>query len=111
MSFGPESIFKVEARALLESLFFAWDKGFRKVEVECDDDSLLVDLVTSSGGINSSLIEVRLLHRHISMSLNGIADHMARVSMPSEGQFRVFQALSPSIMHLLDNERKGLLHC
>ncbi|KAK5825589.1 hypothetical protein PVK06_020445 [Gossypium arboreum] len=62
MSFGNESIFKVETRAMLEGLFLAWDKGFRKVEVE-SDNALLVELLLSGGGASSSLIELQLLHR------------------------------------------------
>lgn len=61
LNFGIESVFKVEVRAMLEGLLIAWDKGFRKVEAECDD-ALLVDLNISSGGVNSSLAEMHLLH-------------------------------------------------
>ncbi|MBA0792585.1 hypothetical protein Gohar_017073, partial [Gossypium harknessii] len=66
---------------MLEGLFLAWDKGFRKVEVECDN-ALLVELLFSSGGASSSLVELRLLHQalrrkweiriqHIPRTLNG----------------------------------------
>lgn len=61
LSFGTESFFKVEVRALLKGLNIAWNKGFRKVVVEYDN-ALLVDLIISDGGANSSLVEVCLLH-------------------------------------------------
>lgn len=62
ISFSKESIFKVETKAMLEGLFIAWEKGFRKVEVECDN-TLLVELILSYGRANSSLVELRLLHQ------------------------------------------------
>lgn len=62
MSSDKESVFKFETRAMLEGLFIAWEKGFRKVEVECDN-ALLIELLLSGGGTNSILIELRLLYK------------------------------------------------
>ncbi|MBA0831769.1 hypothetical protein Goarm_016207, partial [Gossypium armourianum] len=45
-----------------KSDFIAWEKGFKKVEVDCDN-ILLVELILSGGGANSSLVELRLLHQ------------------------------------------------
>lgn len=50
LSLGSDSMFKIEARALLEGLLLAWDKGFKKIIVECDN-SLLVDLLSSVEGL------------------------------------------------------------
>lgn len=61
MSFSKETNFKVKTRAKLEGLFLAWDKGYRKIEVECDN-ALLIDLLLSGGRVHSSLVELRLLH-------------------------------------------------
>ncbi|MBA0561732.1 hypothetical protein Golob_018533, partial [Gossypium lobatum] len=60
LAFGKGFVFKVEARAVLEGLFIAWEKGFRKIEVECDS-ALLVELLLTGGGANNSLVELRLL--------------------------------------------------
>lgn len=49
MNFGGESIFKVEAQAMLEGLFLACDKRFRKVEVK-SDNILSVELLQSGEG-------------------------------------------------------------
>ncbi|MBA0596587.1 hypothetical protein Gorai_013402, partial [Gossypium raimondii] len=62
MSFDKKLAFKVEIRAMLEGLFITWEKGLRKVEVECDN-TLLIELILSGGGANSSLVELRLLHQ------------------------------------------------
>lgn len=58
MNLGSESIFKTEARSMLEGLFLAWDKGYKKIEIE-SDNALLVDLLNLGGGISSNLMEVR----------------------------------------------------
>lgn len=50
-----DSIFNVEARGMLEGLFLAWDKGFRRIEVE-SNNALLVALPHSGGGSNSNLV-------------------------------------------------------
>lgn len=44
MRYNHESIFKVEESAMLESLFPAWDQGYRKIELE-SDNSLLIELL------------------------------------------------------------------
>ncbi|MBA0581345.1 hypothetical protein Gorai_023526, partial [Gossypium raimondii] len=58
----PDSVFKVEARAMVEGLFIAWGKGFKRIEVECDN-ALLIELLLATCGVNSSLVELRLLHQ------------------------------------------------
>ncbi|KAK5786994.1 hypothetical protein PVK06_041645 [Gossypium arboreum] len=61
LAFGKGFVFKVEARTILEGLFIAWEKGFRKIEVECDS-ALLVELLLTNWGASSSLVELHLLH-------------------------------------------------
>lgn len=60
MSFGTESVFTVESRALLEGLLLAWDKGYRGIEVE-SDNALLMELLLFGGGANNTLAEVLML--------------------------------------------------
>lgn len=119
LRFGTDSGFKVEAWALLEGLLLAWDKGFRKVEAECDS-VLLVHLITSGGRAHSSLVELRLLHQvvqrqwevplcYIPKTLNRVADHMEKINMPSNGLLRIFHLLSSSVLHLLDDDRKQVI--
>ncbi|MBA0847280.1 hypothetical protein Goshw_015552, partial [Gossypium schwendimanii] len=47
------SIGGVEARAMLEGLHLAWNKGFRKLELECDN-ALLVEIILAGGTTDSS---------------------------------------------------------
>lgn len=61
MSFGKETVFKVEAQAMLEGLLLAWDKLYHKIEVKCDNE-LLIEILLSGGGAHSDLSELRLLH-------------------------------------------------
>ncbi|MFQ6662942.1 hypothetical protein Gotur_030624, partial [Gossypium turneri] len=87
---------------MLEELFLARDKRFRKVEVEYDN-ALLVELLLSGGGANSSLVKLRLLHqvlcrkweiriRHIPRTLNGVADHMTKCADTSSSLIRLFRS-------------------
>ncbi|KAK5835116.1 hypothetical protein PVK06_010802 [Gossypium arboreum] len=62
MSLGEKSVFKVEDRAMVEGLFIAWEKGFRRIEVECDN-AHLIELLLAGGGAKSNLVELRLLHQ------------------------------------------------
>lgn len=77
----------MEACAILEGLFLAWDKGY-KVEVECDN-ALLVELLRSGGAMSNNLVEVRLIHQvfrrnwevylcHVPRKINEVADAMAK---------------------------------
>ncbi|MBA0577279.1 hypothetical protein Golob_024417, partial [Gossypium lobatum] len=34
---GKEFVFKVEAKVMVEGLFIAWEKGFKRIEVECNN--------------------------------------------------------------------------
>ncbi|MBA0670984.1 hypothetical protein Goklo_029171 [Gossypium klotzschianum] len=109
--FRNESVFKVETRAMLEGLFLAWDKGFRKVKVECEN-ALLVELLLFGEGASSSLVELQLLHqalrrkwkiriRHIPITLNGVVDHMTKCADTCSSLIRLFRAPPASVMNLL----------
>lgn len=41
MIIGEGSIFQVEVKAMFEGIRLVWDRGYKKVELECDN-SLLV---------------------------------------------------------------------
>ncbi|MBA0555941.1 hypothetical protein Golob_026086, partial [Gossypium lobatum] len=88
-----------------------WDKGFQKVEVECDN-ALLVELLLFDGGASSSLVELWLLHQalrrkweirilHIPRTLNGVADHMTKCADTGSSLIRLFRSPPASIMNLL----------
>lgn len=66
MAMGEGSIFQVEARAMLEGLRLAWGRGYRKVEVECNN-SLLVNLILVRATDNK-MLEVRLIHGMLNRS-------------------------------------------
>ncbi|KAH1056517.1 hypothetical protein J1N35_034582 [Gossypium stocksii] len=52
---------QVEAKAMLEGLSLAWDKGFQKLELDCDN-GLLIETILARGATNSRMTELRLLH-------------------------------------------------
>lgn len=89
MSLGERFIFQVEARAMLEGLQLAWDRGFRKVEVE-SDNSPLVETILTGGATDSSMMELRLVYdmiikdwdvriRHIPHDQNKVTDYLTKV--------------------------------
>ncbi|MBA0744241.1 hypothetical protein Gogos_006876 [Gossypium gossypioides] len=81
---------------MLEGLFLTWDKGFREVEVECDN-TLLVELLLYGGG------EIRI--RHIPRTLNGVADHMTKCADTGSFLIRLFRSPPASVMNLLGRDR------
>ncbi|KAG8482578.1 hypothetical protein CXB51_024192 [Gossypium anomalum] len=58
---GKDSIFRVEARAVLEGLHIAWERTFRQIDMECDN-ALLVETILASGAASSRMMELRLIH-------------------------------------------------
>ncbi|MBA0754604.1 hypothetical protein Gogos_021310 [Gossypium gossypioides] len=84
---------------MLEGLFFAWDKRFRKVKVECDN-ALLVELLLSGGG------EIRI--RHILRTFNGVADHMTKCANTSSSLIRLFRSPLASVMNLLGSDHMSI---
>ncbi|MBA0815577.1 hypothetical protein Gohar_000340 [Gossypium harknessii] len=61
MAVSKETIFRIEARAILEGLPIAWEKGFRQVELECDN-AFLVETLLAGGPASSRLVELRLFN-------------------------------------------------
>lgn len=57
MSVGISDIFYIEAKAFIESLRLAWNKGIKQVEVECDNVSLVETLQTGLASV-SRVVEV-----------------------------------------------------
>ncbi|MBA0618300.1 hypothetical protein Godav_027667, partial [Gossypium davidsonii] len=45
MAFGKDFVFKAEVRAILKGLIMAWEKGFRQIEVECDNALLMGEII------------------------------------------------------------------
>ncbi|KAH1090172.1 hypothetical protein J1N35_017429 [Gossypium stocksii] len=57
MTISRDTIFKIETRSVLEGLCVAWEKNFRKIELECDN-TLLVESLLAGGAANSKLTEL-----------------------------------------------------
>lgn len=114
MAMGSESILKVEARAMLEGLFLAWDECYKRVEVE-SDNALLINLLQSGGGVNINLVEIRLLHqtlrrnwttrlRQVVRELNTIADFMTKHTTTSGFTIQLFRDPLTSVRPLLHHD-------
>ncbi|MBA0632510.1 hypothetical protein Godav_001236, partial [Gossypium davidsonii] len=62
MMIGKDTIFRIEARSILEGLRIAWEKEFRQLDLECDN-ALLVESLLDGGATNSKMVELRLIHQ------------------------------------------------
>lgn len=117
MRIDDDSIFKVEARGMLEGCISCMRQRLQKNEVE-SDNALLVELLHLGGGINSNLVEVRLLHQtlrrdwetrvwHISRNANTIADAMAKHTSLGDSMLNLFQGPSVLIRRFLRDDNYG----
>lgn len=61
MTIGLLNILQVEARAVLEGMKLAWDRGFKKIEVEYDN-ALLIELIQNGWTSMSNVDEIRGIH-------------------------------------------------
>ncbi|MBA0587189.1 hypothetical protein Gorai_000323 [Gossypium raimondii] len=62
MLIGEGTMFQVEAKAMLEGLHLAWNKGFRMLKLKCDN-ALLIRLTLAGGATNSRLKKLRPIHQ------------------------------------------------
>ncbi|MBA0701070.1 hypothetical protein Goari_020366 [Gossypium aridum] len=60
MKLVDDTVFKVEAKAILEGLNLAWDKGFRKLELECDNALLVETILAGEASPNLSTTKPEL---------------------------------------------------
>lgn len=61
MAMGMVEVFLVEARGVLEGMKLLWQKGYRQIEVNCDN-ALLIDTIRNGFAPVSNIREVRLIH-------------------------------------------------
>ncbi|MBA0589263.1 hypothetical protein Gorai_018019 [Gossypium raimondii] len=114
---GFTTVFQAEASALLEGLrlALAWDKGYRKMEVE-RDNALLIQFICSGYASRNRLSELRqiqvmysrnwqLTSKHISREQNRTADLMTRLGRATTSGLCVFYQ-PPSVLETtLEQER------
>ncbi|MBA0711538.1 hypothetical protein Golax_010706, partial [Gossypium laxum] len=96
---------------MLEGLHLAWNKGFWKLELECDD-TLLIEIILADGAVNSRLTELRLIHymliqywevrvRHILRAQNTVIDLLVKIEYLELLKFYLLEEPPPSIRELL----------
>ncbi|MBA0705725.1 hypothetical protein Golax_017898 [Gossypium laxum] len=111
MLLGKDTIFKIEARAILESFCLAWEKGIRQLEIE-SDNALLIETIVEGGAADCQMMELRGIHqmvchwwkicfRHIPRTHNSITDHMANVTVTSFIEVQVFDVPPHSVRDLV----------
>lgn len=90
MKLFTSEILQIEAAAIVSGLKVAWNKGYRRVELECDN-AHVVDIVHSGLAPLSKISDIQKIHvlccrewsiqvRCIPRKLNMVADHSTRRS-------------------------------
>ncbi|MBA0690759.1 hypothetical protein Goari_008418, partial [Gossypium aridum] len=88
------------ARAILEVLRIAWEKGYRPLEIKCEN-ALLVESVLTGSAASSNLAELRLINvylkrswkiriRYIPRSENMVVDRMAKYTYDNQFGLKLF---------------------
>ncbi|MBA0613945.1 hypothetical protein Godav_014299, partial [Gossypium davidsonii] len=96
---------------MLEGLCLASDKGFRKLELECDN-GLLVETIIAGGAVDRRITTLRLLHsmlirpwevrvRHIPRAQNTVAEQLIKFVSPKLMRFNLMEDPPLSIRELL----------
>ncbi|MBA0874777.1 hypothetical protein Goshw_021955 [Gossypium schwendimanii] len=93
MAVSKETIFRIEARAILEGLPIAWEKGFKQVKLECDNVFLAKALLA---GRPAS-----------SRSQNKVADQMAKYANNRTPNLLLFKDPPSSIQGVLHADRNA----
>lgn len=117
MRIEVDTIFKVEARAILEGLNLAWDRGFRQLELKCDN-GLLVETILAGGVVDSNLTKIRLIYRLISRNWkvriryvprthNGVADYLSKTIASDSMRLKLMEEPPPLVRELLVEDYNG----
>ncbi|MBA0850059.1 hypothetical protein Goshw_024642 [Gossypium schwendimanii] len=92
----------VEARAILEGLKLVWDRGFRQVELECDN-AMLIEFIRNGWAS-------KVKSRHIQRDANKVVDCIAKANGGMMDQLIIFEDSSRYVQNLLEEDiRQSLL--
>ncbi|MBA0618717.1 hypothetical protein Godav_028018, partial [Gossypium davidsonii] len=77
MVLGKDKVFGIKARSMLEGLRLLWDKGYREVELECDN-ALLVEIILAEEALDCHFMELQAIHKLIQMNWRIRIRHIPR---------------------------------
>ncbi|MBA0746811.1 hypothetical protein Gogos_009294, partial [Gossypium gossypioides] len=86
---SKETVFHIEARAILEGLRVAWEKGYRQLEIECNNALLVESVLTGSA---------------TSSNLNMAADRMAKCTYDNQFGLKLFEDPPISVQEILQSD-------
>ncbi|MBA0644590.1 hypothetical protein Goklo_028732 [Gossypium klotzschianum] len=116
---GLVDIFQIEARALLEGLKFAWAKGYRRVEIENENDnSISVAIIQNGLTTNNICSEVGLIQdwcckdweekfQQIMRESDMVIDRVAKEALGEMDHLIIHEEPPKSVRGLLDDDT----HC
>ncbi|KAH1122084.1 hypothetical protein J1N35_005244 [Gossypium stocksii] len=91
----------VEAKTVLEGLKLAWDRGFKQVELECDN-AMLIEFIWNGWASVSNVGEIRCIHewclklwkvksKHIQRDANKVANCIVKANGDIMDQLIIFE--------------------
>ncbi|MFQ6662121.1 hypothetical protein Gotur_030037, partial [Gossypium turneri] len=106
--------FRIEARAILEVLRIAWEKGYRLLEIKCEN-ALLVESVLIGSAASSNLTELRLINvylkrswktriRYMPRSQNMAVDRMVKCTYDNQFGLKLFKDPPISVQEILQSD-------
>lgn len=115
MQIDITDILIIESKVVLEEMEFAWDRGFRRIEIECDNVVIIDGLRNGLAEAVSSIDEVQLIHElyidewqikfgHISRDNNRVADQLVKSSGDRINSLKIFENPPTSIKNLLEED-------
>ncbi|MBA0804731.1 hypothetical protein Gohar_004299, partial [Gossypium harknessii] len=93
-------VFQIEARTIVEGLKLAWLKGYKQVEINCDD-AMFIDIICNGLASISNITGLRLIHkwcnkdwkvkfRHVLRGSNKLTDCLANAAIGNLNQLVLF---------------------
>ncbi|MBA0664903.1 hypothetical protein Goklo_004846, partial [Gossypium klotzschianum] len=112
MVIGMDEILGIEAQAIVKGMKLAWLKGYKQVEINCDN-VMLIDTICNGFASIRNIAEVWLIHewcnknwkvkfRHVLRGSNKVADCLAKAAIGKLNQVVLFPIPPQYVIRLLE---------
>ncbi|MBA0787448.1 hypothetical protein Gotri_028194 [Gossypium trilobum] len=117
---GMDEIFRIEAQVIIERMKLAWLKGYKQVEINCDN-VMLTNTICNGFTSISNIAKVRLIHewcnkdwkvkfRHILRGSNKVVDCLAKAAIRKLNQVVMFRVPPQYVIRLLEKDTHNYLY-
>ncbi|MFQ6646348.1 hypothetical protein Gotur_019041 [Gossypium turneri] len=116
MVIGMDEIFRIEAQAIVKGMKLAWLKGYKQVEINCDN-VVLIDTICNGFASIRNIAEVRLCNknwkvkfRHVLRGSNKVANCLAKAAIGKLNQVVLFPIPPQYVIRLLEEDTHDSLY-